>query len=55
VCWDADRLDLGRVGIAPDATFFSTTAAQRLVASGQQLRWAETLPDWAALAERFVS
>lgn len=23
-CWDADRLDLGRVGIEPDAAFMST-------------------------------
>lgn len=23
-CWDADRLDLGRVGITPDPKFFST-------------------------------
>lgn len=26
VCWDADRLDLGRVGIHPTAEFFSTEA-----------------------------
>lgn len=24
VCWDADRLDLGRVGITPDASYLST-------------------------------
>lgn len=27
VCWDADRLDLGRVGITPSARFMSTEAA----------------------------
>jgi uncharacterized protein len=27
-CWDADRLDLGRVGIRPDATRLCTTAAR---------------------------
>lgn len=27
VCWDADRLDLGRVGITPNARFMSTQAA----------------------------
>lgn len=26
VCWDADRLDLPRVGITPDPRFFSTQA-----------------------------
>lgn len=28
VCWDADRLDLGRVGITPDSKFLSTEAAK---------------------------
>ena len=27
-CWDADRLDLGRVGIEPDAKYLCTTAAK---------------------------
>lgn len=29
VCWDADRLDLGRCGIQPEDAFFSTSAARR--------------------------
>lgn len=29
VCWDADRLDLGRVGIVPDPQYLCTTVAQR--------------------------
>lgn len=29
VCWDADRLDLGRVRIRPDASYLSTPFAQR--------------------------
>ncbi len=29
-CWDADRLDLGRVGIKPDARYMSTPAGKRL-------------------------
>jgi len=28
-CWDADRLDLGRVGIRPDPTLLCTEAARR--------------------------
>lgn len=28
VCWDADRLDLGRVGIRPDARYLCTDAAK---------------------------
>lgn len=27
-CWDADRLDLGRVGVRPDASRLCTTAAR---------------------------
>jgi uncharacterized protein len=30
-CWDADRLDLGRVGIEPDPRYLSTPAARELV------------------------
>ena len=29
-CWDADRLDLSRVGIKPDTKYLSATAASRL-------------------------
>lgn len=29
-CWDADRLDLGRVGIKPAARFLSPVAAQHI-------------------------
>jgi uncharacterized protein len=31
VCWDADRMDLGRVGIQPNPTFFSTRAAKEVL------------------------
>lgn len=31
VCWDADRLDLGRVGIAPDPKRLCTAAARDLL------------------------
>jgi len=29
-CWDADRLDLGRVGIKPTATYLSPVASQHI-------------------------
>ncbi len=28
-CWDADRLDLGRVGVVPDRRFLNTSAAKQ--------------------------
>jgi len=34
-CWDADRLDLGRVGICPDGNRLCTDAARRLI------KWAD--------------
>jgi uncharacterized protein len=36
-CWDADRLDLGRVGISPDPHYLGTEAAKRT----EILRWAD--------------
>ena len=36
-CWDADRLDLGRVGIAPDPARLCTHAARQLALR----RWAD--------------
>ncbi len=30
-CWDADRLDLGRVGIEPEAEYLSTAAGRKLI------------------------
>ena len=30
-CWDADRLDLGRVGIEPEVAYLSTTAGREMV------------------------
>ncbi len=35
VCWDADRLDLGRVGIRPDPAYLCTPGAKRK----DVLRW----------------
>jgi len=28
-CWDSDRLDLGRIGIKPDARYLCTSAARQ--------------------------
>ena len=33
-CWDADRLDVGRAGVIPDARFMSTAFAREIVAAG---------------------
>jgi uncharacterized protein len=42
-CWDADRLELGRVGIDPDPDYFNTVPAIDLVRSGS-LQELESLP-----------
>jgi uncharacterized protein len=39
VCWDADRLNLWRVGITPDPRFLSTEAAR----SEKRIAWARGL------------
>ena len=39
VCWDADRLNLWRVGRRPDPRFLSTEAAR----SGERIAWARDL------------
>ncbi len=31
VCWDSDRLDLGRIGMRPSAKFMNTSVAKNLV------------------------
>ena len=33
-CWDADRLDLGRVGMAPRADYMSTELGRKIAARG---------------------
>ncbi len=53
VCWDADRLNLWRVGIRPDPRFLSTEAAR----SGERILWARDLLRehfaWEKLYRRF--
>ena len=40
-CWDADRLDLGRIGIKPDSRYLCTLAARE-----------QTMIEWAFLQSR---
>ncbi len=50
-CWDADRLDLGRVGMTPDPRHLCTDAARK----PETIRWADrraTLGIIAELVER---
>lgn len=48
-CWDADRLDLGRVGIIPDPEFMSTSFGREIAAHGdiQPFIEAAGLPDYS--------
>ena len=39
VCWDADRLDLGRVGIRPDPRLLCTDTARQVARRAQAYRW----------------
>ena len=50
VCWDADRLTLGRVGITPKARYFSTDAGRKRL--GTNLRG--DVPDWSEIGARAV-
>lgn len=38
-CWDADRLDLGRVGITPHPKYMSTEFSRQIAASGSIAPW----------------
>lgn len=43
-CWDADRLDLGRVGAVPDPQYMSTSFAREIASHG-------SIDPWLHLAE----
>lgn len=43
-CWDADRLDLGRVGIIPEAQFMSTEFAREVADFGSFYAWRHLFP-----------
>ena len=44
-CWDADRLDLGRVGVIPDPAFMSTEFAKEIAAFGSILPFLPPAPN----------
>jgi uncharacterized protein len=56
-CWDADRLNLWRVGVEPDPDLLSTEAAPALIQRGREMQ--EETYTWAGLvawfAQRFAS
>ena len=52
VCFDSDRLDLGRVGIAPHPAYLSTATARGWTG---HVRDHSAVPEWPALYERFAA
>jgi uncharacterized protein len=48
VCWDADRLDLGRVGITPEPGLLCTDAARELLAWADKRAVRRHEPDFVA-------
>lgn len=48
-CWDADRLDLPRVGIAPDPAYLSTAEARRAAATGRFSQFERAPMTWEDL------
>ncbi|HEY1080679.1 MAG TPA: hypothetical protein VGE29_00350 [Prosthecobacter sp.] len=47
-CWDADRLDLGRVGLIPNPEYMSTEFGQEIARHG-------VIHPWVHLAEPYLS
>jgi len=45
-CWDADRLDLGRVGMIPDAQFMSTAFGAEIANHGAIHPWVHLAEPW---------
>lgn len=44
-CWDSDRLDLGRVGMIPNAKYLNTTFAKEIADYGSMYPWRHMLPE----------
>ena len=53
VCWDADRLNLWRVGTVPDPEFLSTRPACNPERIGAAATWHGPEYGWGRLAERY--
>ena len=51
-CWDADRLDLCRLGITIDSRFMSTASARTPVAQERARNLLTATPDWEAVFAR---
>jgi uncharacterized protein len=51
VCFDADRLNLWRVGTTPLPQYLSTSSAPRLIERAQAFH--DLAPDWADLVRRY--
>ena len=55
VCWDADRLNLWRVGVRPSPKLLSTEAAKK----GERIEWARKLQSqnfsWLYILDKFQS
>jgi uncharacterized protein len=50
-CWDADRLDLGRVGITPHRSLLCTEAAKR----PETIKWADGRASFGVVPEIVIS
>jgi uncharacterized protein len=53
VCWDADRLNLWRIGVRPDPHYLSTEVARRPEIIRQAERLEGQWHDWATIVERY--
>lgn len=51
-CWDADRLDLGRVGVIPSAKFLNTDLGREIADHGSFYPWRHLLPEESSWEER---
>jgi uncharacterized protein len=51
-CWDADRLNLWRVGFVPSPALLSTAAAREPDRIRAAAAWHDEAPSWDALVER---
>jgi uncharacterized protein len=55
VCWDADRLNLWRVGKKPDPRYLSTEPAREPKLIVRAAAWHDASPDWKELTRRYVT